>query len=332
MSKGPDHLAHQRLVAMAQDRRRVAEKLPPMSGVTRERLLAEVERTRDGSAQLAEDSGLTASHAPKAWQGWLTWLGVAAAVGVLILVVRLSNPESQSPPRAVVASSKDDSSLTPPAVAESAGETEVVGSAPAQSPAPAEREVLSDATSLAAGSTLDAGGGGGTGEARDARKEFPGPTAAAPARGLDAVALPTSAAAPSLAAAGRSLLDAAHRIRRHYEAAIPPGNPPPFLRSFEVIHNGSLIRLIEPDGSAYTGRISRLPRRLGQAGPMEWSFEGRGVRRSLPGTVWIVGNFVGNAAASDSSAAPELLEAAINVTIQVDGTNVFELRAAPAGP
>ncbi|MBL9139202.1 MAG: hypothetical protein JNK85_25260 [Verrucomicrobiales bacterium] len=309
MSKEPHQLAHQRLVALAQERRRVAEKLPPLGAFARQRLLTEAERLQKESPRLSESSS---AGAPKGnvWGAWLTWLGVAAAAAVLILVIRLADSGPTPGPVSVASATKSEMER-------------------AALPA----DLQSDASTAAA-----AVGGGDIAAA-------PPPVLASPAEGNEFASAPTSAdlspTVPSTPAldhampsAGRQglMLRSAQRIRRRYEGVTSHGSAPPFLRSFEVTQRGYLLNLREPDGSSYTGRVTQLPRRTGQTGPMEWSFEGKGLQQGRSETVWIVGNFQDKSGVAGPSSTPPVLDATLTATIQIGGTNLFELRATPSDP
>lgn len=316
MSKEPNQLAHQRLVALAQERRRVAEKLPPLSGPARQRLLTEVERLQGETLRLSEDPAGAGAKGTSPWSPWLSWLGVAAAAAVLFLVVRLAETEPK----------------LDPAQARSVNETAAVeaaesGIAPTAGGAVAN-PVADEVRTFAAAAPL---------AENDAAAVAPAPGAAATdllRPGESAASSLASTAADATVASAREggLLAAAQRIRRRYQAVTSQGSPPPFLGNFEVTQRGHLVNLRESDGSSYTGRVTRLPRRAGQTGPVEWSFEGKGLQQARRETVWIVGNFLDRSGASGAVAAPQVLEATLTATIQVDGTNLFELRATPSDP
>lgn len=351
MASNPGKLAHARLTALAQRRRRFAKTSPGLPEAIRRRLHEEVARRNEATPQPHPSP-------PSLWEGWrhwralLAWLGVGAAAAVLVFVVRF--PEAPGPMAARPQPGADESAAPAPSAPAAAAARPAAASstAPADPSAGIVRSAPATTTNRALQLALR-----GLGDA--ALPVDPGPAPAEPlARSVPAPVPASALASPPRPAAtrgpvaepGRSRarvdLGSAQRLRQSYHAVLGRGTVPAALAAFDILRSRDRIEVHDTDGSVYVGRVNAVG--IADTSPATWSFEVHGFSRTLGRSVAITGNFGGattdpaEAFADDASseartaaAAPvsqDFLQLPLTATVLVEGSNPFEVHAIPVVP
>lgn len=305
MTEDFSKLAHERLTALAKERRRSAENLPALGPEARCRLQEEVAQLRQGKVvpEKRRESQVTWTN----WlRPWLPWIACAAAIIPLLLIVFFPVHEEEAkrgmPTQVASYNAPEPPSFEIPPMPESLA-------------APLPEQIVTNP---------------------------PRPTAVA--RGTTAAATSSTTASPTSSSATRLAAEKpvpnprpAGRTRLRY-AAVPSGTAPLLLSDFEVLQTGLRLELRDADGSLYTGRVAPLV--AISARSAGWSFEARGRSRTLGKPVAITGNFGAAPLASADAGTPSrsaptptaeegALGLPLSMTIQVGGSNIIEQRALP---
>jgi hypothetical protein len=302
-----------RLRALARQRRRLAEALPGMTAMARDRLQAEVGRRREGEGVevgLAESVPDGPEPLPVWVRGkvWLPWLGVAAAAAALVWMVRFPDPRG--------------------------GGGGGVGPAPgdlaqhSMSVPPVEEWNRSEVLPMEEGSATEAGRG-------------PAPVAlAAPvvtrtsaaAGGVREGATEGALASPVGTAAGvepaRKAWPGVVRWRQSYQVT-SGGEVPSFLGLFECVRSGDGLELRAADGTVFRGRVTVLPAGAGRGGG--WVYEAQGQPLGWASELAISLQWDRPEASGDGVWEGGYLELPLRATLLWGGTNLVELRAEPFG-
>jgi hypothetical protein len=304
-----------RLRALARQRRRMAEALPGMSVVARDRLQAEVGRRREGEGV---EVGLTESvpDGPQPLPGWmrgkawLPWLGVAAAAAALVWMVWFPDPRGGGGGGGGLApvDVAHHTVSVPPVEDWNAPEALTMGEGSAteawRGPPPAA--LAAPVASRVSG----AAAGGGVGES-----------------GTDRVlALPVRPAAGVEPA--RKAWTGGVRWRQSYQVT-SGGEVPSFLGIFECVRSGDGLELRAADGTVFKGRVTELP--AGAGGGGGWVYEAQGQPMGWGSEVAMTLQWDQPEASGDGAGEGGYLEWPVRATLLWGGTNVVELRAEPSG-
>jgi hypothetical protein len=358
MSDDINHSMDQRLRRLAKERRAAAPTVG-LHPVNRRLLQDEVRRVHGGAAEPSKPR----LHGWMLWGPRLSWgASVAAFVALVALMVNVPSPGTRedqpaapssgdrapSTPaagQAGVASTKLDSlaPVPPPSVAASRPSTLVPAPASIPPPAPAPQAppagptlakryglratntVKPAATSMAHADTASVA----------ATVSSPPPTVSEPTPSGTVTALAMKAKAETDAfvqANPNATANAPAQNFRFQQVPVRPDRrrnfqspqPPNVLQSFELIQNGSQVRLVDADGSVYEGEWSEAsPSGQAQGGLNREAKVGQGTDRAepMPAKAAAPGQRDLSSVAADAAAAPTQAVAAYSNSIRASGLN-----------